>query len=76
MADRPDPSHPSSPERNPLGIGARDAESSNTGSTADTSYNAQGSDPYTTGEPEKDVEAKRPGDSRPADPDSPSSDEP
>jgi hypothetical protein len=35
---------PSSPERNPLGLGARDPESSNTGSTADTSYNAVGSD--------------------------------
>ena len=54
MTKRPDPSHPSSPERNPLGLGARDAEGSNTGSEADTSYAAHGSDPYTTGEPRKD----------------------
>lgn len=49
-----DDAHPSSPERNPLGLGPRDPEDSNTGSIADTSYDAQGSDPYTTGEPRKD----------------------
>ena len=48
---------PSSPERNPLGLGPRDSKSSNTGSTADTSYDAVGSDPYTTGEPRKDMSA-------------------
>jgi hypothetical protein len=53
MANSPDRSHPSSPERNPLGLGPRDRESSNTGSTADTSYDAHGSDPYLTGEPRK-----------------------
>ena len=66
MRDHPDPSEQSAPEDNPLGLGARDRESSNTGSAADTSYDAQGSDPYTTGEPRKDVD----------DPDEPSSDEP
>lgn len=66
-------------ERNPLGLGPRDREGSNTGSTEDTSYDAQGSDPYTTGEPRKeddresDAAGRR---SRPADPDVPSSDEP
>jgi hypothetical protein len=54
--DRP-AADPSSPERNPLGLGPRDRESSNTGSTADTSYDAHGSDPYTTGEPRKDLHA-------------------
>lgn len=53
-ASTPDPS---SPERNPLGLGPRDAKGSNTGSTADTSYDAVGSDPYTTGEPRKDLDA-------------------
>ena len=75
MADRPTRPDPSAPERNPLGLGARDRESSNTGSTADTSYDAHGSDPYTTGEPRKDFGAT-PGGSQPADPDVPSSDEP
>ena len=46
MTDDRDTSHPSLPERNPLGLGARDPESSNTGSTDDTSYDAVGSDPY------------------------------
>ena len=50
MPDRPDREPP---EQNPLGLGPRDRESSNTGSVADTSYDAQGSDPYTTGEPRK-----------------------
>ena len=79
-ADRHDPR-----DDNPLGLGPRDAESSNTGSTADTSYDAVGSDPYTTGEPEKDFGGVRDGratpqpgttESRPADPEVPSSDEP
>ena len=56
MTKRPDPSDPSSPERNPLGLGPRDAEGSNTGSVADTSYDAHGSDPYTIGEPRKDFD--------------------
>ena len=55
MTHRPDPRHPSSPERNPLGLGARDPDGSNTGSVADTSYDARDSDPYTTGEPRKDL---------------------
>jgi len=42
------------PEDNPLGLGARDREGSNTGSVADTHYDAVDSDPYTTGEPVKD----------------------
>ena len=62
---RPDPS---SPEVNPLGLGSRGRESANTGSAADTSYDAHGSDPYTTGEPRKDFGG--------ADPDTASSDEP
>lgn len=74
MPDRPDAatvsSDPSAPENNPLGLGPRDHESSNTGSTADTSYDARGSDPYTTGEPAGG------GTSTPADPDVPGSDEP
>jgi hypothetical protein len=41
-------------DTNPLGLGPRDREGSGTGSTEDTSYDAVGSDPYTTGEPEKD----------------------
>ncbi len=78
MPDRPNPSDPTSPERNPLGLGARDAGDSNTGSTADTSYDAHGSDPYRTGEPRKDPTMRTgdPGESVPADPDVPSSDEP
>jgi hypothetical protein len=67
-------------DENPLGLGARDRESSNTGSADDTSYDAQGSDPYATGEPRKDFggidgaasHRERDG----ADPDVPSSDEP
>jgi hypothetical protein len=78
MTDRPADRDPSAPDRNPLGMGPRDPESSNTGSVADTSYDAQGSDPYTTGEPRKrfDDAAHTGGASRPADPDVPSSDEP
>ena len=76
MTDRSDHHDPSSPERNPLGIGPRDRESSNTGSTEDTSYDAYGSDPYTTGEPRKDLESDADSASRPADPSVPSSDEP
>ena len=78
MTDRFDAPDPSSPERNPLGLGPRDREGSNTGSTADTSYAAQGADPYTTGEPRKDfnVGAAPAGESTPADPDTPSSHEP
>ncbi len=67
------------PERNPLGLGARDAGDAHTGSTVDTSYDAQGSDPYRTGEPRKDAASGAgddPGRSVPADPDVPSSDEP
>lgn len=75
MPDRPSPPDRSSPEQNPLGLGARDPESSNTGSIADTSYNAQGSDPYPSGEPRRRFEDV-PGDATPADPDVPSSDEP
>lgn len=81
MPDRPDAHDPSSPEHNPLGLGSRGRESSNTGSTADTSYDAHGSDPYTTDEPRRDPSASRTDASRtdastPADPASPSSDEP
>ena len=74
MPDRSDAPDPSSPERNPLGLGPRDPEGSNTGSIEDTSYNAHGSDPYTTGEPRKDFGSA--GGSPPADRDVPSSDEP
>ena len=76
MTKRPDPSHPSSADRNPPGVGPRDAESSNTGSTADTSYDAHGSDPYTTGEPRKEFKGRSEGGSVPADPEVPSADEP
>ena len=78
MPERDDAADPTSPERNPLGLGPRDRESSNTGSTEDTSYNAHGSDPYVTGEPQKDFGGRQPGAGRstPADPDAPSSDEP
>ena len=71
--------HRPEPENNPLGIGPRDREGSNTGSTEDTSYNAHGSDPYETGEPDK---RSRPGPTPDprlrdgADPDTTSSDEP
>ena len=44
---------PRTPERNPLGLGANDRESSNTGSIEDTAYGAVASDPYLTGEPRK-----------------------
>lgn len=78
--DRPDrdAGDPSSPENNPLGLGARESESSNTGSIADTSYNARGSDPYTTGEPRKDPSARsRDADTnRPAELEVPRPDEP
>jgi hypothetical protein len=60
--------HPSSPERNPLGLGARDPESSNTGSTADTTYNAVGSDPYPPGQAHRD-RGEPPSDDGPAAPD-------
>ena len=75
-------------ENNPLGLGPRDRESSNTGSTEDTSYNAHGSDRYQTGEVEKDLGDQGRGDgprdggqgersrSVPADENVPSSDEP
>jgi hypothetical protein len=72
MPDRPDTP---APEPNPLGLGPRDREGSNTGSIADTSYEAQGSDPYLTGEPEKRFDDAA-GRSTPADPSVPSSDEP
>ncbi len=74
MPNPPAAPDPSSPERNPLGLGPRDRESSNTGSVADTSYEARGSDPYTTGEPGEERGAAGP--STPADPQVPSSDEP
>jgi hypothetical protein len=48
------------PEDNPLGLGPRDREGSNTGSVADTHYDAVGSDPYTTGEPVRDPGATDP----------------
>ena len=73
MSEKEKEPHPSSPERNPLGLGSRGPES-NTGSTADTSYNARGADPYLTGEPNPSVD--EPSRSLPADPDVPSSDEP
>jgi hypothetical protein len=76
MPDRPNPTHPSSPQRNPLGLGPRDRESSNTGSTADTSYNAYGSDPYTTGEPAREPAAPEAAASTRADGDTTASDEP
>lgn len=44
------------PDDNPLGLGPRDREGSDTGSVEDTSYDAAGSDPYTTGEPEKEFD--------------------
>jgi len=82
MPDRPKASDPSAPDVNPLGLGPRGRESSNTGSEADTSYDAHASDPYETGEPRKDFNAGR-GDERAggtvadrADADLPSSDEP
>jgi len=79
------PHDPSAPDVNPLGLGPRDRESSNTGSVEDTRYNAVGADPYTTGEPERRFDddvvrdaspPERPSPSRPADPEVPSSDEP
>jgi len=72
MADRPDVPDPSAPDRNPFGLGPRDREGSNTGSVADTSYNAHGSDRYTTGEPRKDFGAAGSDGITPADPDVPS----
>jgi hypothetical protein len=56
MPEKTNAPDPSSPERNPLGLGPRDAKSSNTGSVADTSYDAVGSDPYASGEPRKDFD--------------------
>ena len=76
MADRANTPDPSSPERNPLGLGPRDPIGSNTGSIEDTSYNARGTDPYTTGEPRKDAETSSTDASRPADPETSSSEEP
>ena len=70
-------------DNNPLGIGPRDRESSNTGSVEDTSYEAHGADPYPNGEPRKDFSDLREFErdrhaprSRPADPDVPASDDP
>ena len=77
MPDRHDAPDPTSPERNPLGLGPRDRESSNTGSTDDTSYNARGADPYVTGEPRKEFgRGPDAGPDLPTDADTPSSDEP
>ncbi|HZF67990.1 MAG TPA: hypothetical protein VEZ47_08125 [Gemmatirosa sp.] len=78
---------PSAPENNPLGLGPRDRQSSNTGSVESTHYDAVASDPYHTGEPEKRFDEAGTDDengggrarrsrSRPADPEVPSSDEP
>jgi hypothetical protein len=76
VTDRRQSPDPNSPERNPLGLGARDRERSNTGSTADTSYDAVGSDVNPAREADRrfDDESRR--ESRPADPDVPSSDQP
>ena len=63
-------------EQNPLGLGPRDPESSNTGSIEDTAYDAVASDPYTTGEPRKDTEASSTDPGTPADPETSSSEEP
>ena len=76
MPDRPESPDPSAPERNPLGLGPRDRESSNTGSIAATSYDARGSDPYRTGEPHELAAEAPPGPSTPADRDVPASDKP
>jgi hypothetical protein len=54
------PHDPSAPEVNPLGLGPRDPESSNTGSVESTHYDAVASDPYHTGEPEKRFDEARP----------------
>jgi hypothetical protein len=51
---------PGTPERNPLGLGANDRESSNTGSIEDTAYDAVASDPYLTGEPRKEFARRVP----------------
>jgi hypothetical protein len=48
------------PERNPLGLGANERESSNTGSIEDTAYDAVASDPYLTGEPRKEFARRSP----------------
>jgi hypothetical protein len=69
----PDRSDREPPEQNALGLGPRDRESSNTGSVADTSYAARGSDPYTTGEPDDEKDFDGVGGSTPADPDVPTS---
>ena len=47
-------------EKNPLGLGARAPEESGTGSPADTSYDAYGSDPYGTGPLQKGDVVERP----------------
>ena len=52
---RPERDDPSHAENNPLGLGTRGPEGSNTGSITDTQYDAVNSDPYTTGEPAKDL---------------------
>jgi len=69
------PDDKTGPDQNPLGLGSR-GEQSNTGSSADTSYDAAGSDPYTTGEPKKDFGSGAAGASSPEDAALPSSDEP
>ena len=74
--NRPDAPDPSSVERNPLGLGPRDREGSNTGSIDDTSYEARDSDPYETGEPRKNLGERSPRGSSPVDESTPSSDEP
>lgn len=73
--EQSDQDDPTSPERNPLGLGPRDKEGSNTGSISDTSYNALRSDPYLTGEPEKRFDDDAAGDGVPADPETSDSDE-
>ena len=60
MTQHRDPSR----DDNPLGIGPRDRESSNTGSTADTSYDAVGSDRYPTGEPRRSHDDTAQGEAR------------
>lgn len=79
------PHDPSDPGLDPLGLGPRDRESSNTGSVEDTRDDAVAADPNTTGEPERRVDdaadgarprRDAPSPSRPADPDVRSPDEP
>jgi hypothetical protein len=68
MTDDRHTPHPSSPERNPLGLGPNDPESSNTGSTDDTSLNAVGSDPYPAAQRQREL-GEPPSDDSPAAPD-------